>query len=60
MIYRKHKWIPGYDLNMSFLYRGIDDLEGAEGILKFTEFMDDGDYEHSFEHESDSFKAESI
>ncbi|KRX07540.1 hypothetical protein PPERSA_11089 [Pseudocohnilembus persalinus] len=60
MIYKKFKWFPGYDLNMDLQYRGIGELEGAQGVLKFKEFQDDGDYDFSIEHEGDQFKNEAI
>lgn len=58
MVFRRNKWCPGYNLNIDISYQGVGGTEGAEGVLKFTEFQDDGDFEFTIEHEGDKFKDE--
>jgi len=46
----------GYDLKIKLHYKGIEDLDGGRGSIKFEEFLDDGDYQHEISAKGETNK----
>ena len=45
IVFTRGKQKLGYDLKINIKFRGLNNLEEGKGVLRYSSFCDDGDYE---------------